>query len=56
MEMKICEYIFWVTCKNAYKRIFRLNFSECLVFQKITQQEHILLKVMDYLQVQGEKN
>ena len=53
--MQLCDDILCITCKNAYNRIFRLNFSECLVFQKITQQEHILLKVMGYLQEQGEK-
>lgn len=55
IDMQVCDDMLCITCKNAYNRIFRLNFSECLVFQKITQQEHILLKVMDYLQEQGEK-
>ncbi len=34
---------------NNRKQIIRLNMENCLVFQKITNQEQILLKVMDYL-------
>ena len=36
-------------CKNTRNMIFQFKFDECLVFQKLTQQEHVILNVLDYL-------
>ena len=30
-------------------RFFQLNFNECLVFQKLTRQEQIILAILDYI-------
>jgi len=38
-----------LTCKNNLNRLFRIRMEECLIFQKITDQEKLLLSVMDYL-------
>lgn len=38
-----------ITCKNQYNRFFQLKMSENIIFQKITNQEKVLLNVMDYL-------
>ena len=39
-----------IRCKNNMNRIFQIRLNENLVFQKITNQEQILLKVVDYLE------
>tara|TARA_B110000305_G_C19332854_1_gene584922 strand:- start:64 stop:483 length:420 start_codon:yes stop_codon:yes gene_type:complete len=39
-----------IKCKNNMNRIFQIKLDECLVFQKLTDQEEILLKVVDYLE------
>jgi len=39
-----------VICKNHYNRMFQLKLGECLVFQKITQQEEVLLTALDFLE------
>lgn len=38
-----------ITCKNYMNRFFQLKMNECIIFQKISDQESLLLKVMDYL-------
>jgi len=38
-----------ITCKNRYNQFFTLKLDECIVFQKITQQEHILLTAIEQL-------
>tara|TARA_B100000530_G_scaffold286739_1_gene201752 strand:+ start:119 stop:559 length:441 start_codon:yes stop_codon:yes gene_type:complete len=38
-----------VTCKNSLNRFFQIRFDECIVFQKLTPNEKVLLSVMDYL-------
>lgn len=39
-----------IKCKNNMNRIFQIRLDQCLVFQKLTEQEEILLKVLDYLE------
>lgn len=39
-----------ITCKNMMNRLFRIKMEECLIFQKLTNQEKLLLSVMDYLE------
>jgi hypothetical protein len=39
-----------ILCKNNMNRFFQVKFDECLIFQKLTQQEQILLTVLDYLE------
>ena len=38
-----------ITCKNGVNVFFKLKVDECIVFQKITQQEHILLAAMEHI-------
>jgi hypothetical protein len=38
-----------IICKNSMNRFISLILEENLVFQKLTQQEEIILKVLDYL-------
>lgn len=38
-----------IKCKNAYHRFFQFEFNKSLVFQKLSQQEKILLSAMECL-------
>jgi len=38
-----------VLCKNNRNNIFQIKFDECIIFQKISQQEYIILQVLDHL-------
>ncbi len=38
-----------VLCKNNRNRIFQIKFDEVIIFQKLSQQEKIILGVLDYL-------
>ena len=48
-EIKITENGTYIVCKNRFNNIIQLKFDECLIFQKISQQEAVILKVLDYL-------
>ncbi len=37
-----------VICKNNQNRIFCMNLDQCIVFQKLSVQEKILIKIIDY--------
>lgn len=47
-DVKISDNILLV-CKNNMNRIFNINMSENLLFQKLTDQEKIILYAMDCL-------
>ena len=36
-------------CKNKSNRFFQIKLDECLVFQKLSEQEKIILNVINYL-------
>lgn len=38
-----------IVCKNNMNRFFEIKMGECLIFQKLSEQEQILLSAMDYL-------
>ena len=38
-----------LVCKGFRQRHFRLNFDECLIFQRLSDQERVLLSAVDYL-------
>ena len=48
-DMKSSNDDIYITCKNNMNRIFRLKMSENIIFQKISDQERVLIKAMDYL-------
>jgi hypothetical protein len=37
-----------IVCKNNMNRIFTLQLSQCFIFQKMNEQEKILIKIIDY--------
>lgn len=38
-----------ITCKNARNQIFHVKFDEIIIFQKLNNQEDVILSVLDYL-------
>jgi len=48
-SVKITEDGMLVMCKNYYGAFFFVNMNECIVFQKITDEERVILSVMDYI-------
>ena len=48
-DIKICNDNVIIVCKNSFNRFFQLKLNECFVFQKITDQEKVLLSALDYL-------
>ena len=38
-----------VVCRNNMHRMFQIKLAESMVFQKLSDQERVLLSVMDYL-------
>lgn len=48
------DYIFennmvYIVCKNSRNIIFRVKFDEIIIFQKLNNQENVILSVLDYL-------
>ena len=39
-----------IRCKNNINMMFQLKLSECIIFQKLTTQEKIILKAINYLE------
>jgi len=48
-DIKILNDGVHIVCRNGYNRFMQLNLDENLVFQKLTDQERIILKTLDYL-------
>jgi hypothetical protein len=38
-----------LVCKNNYNKLMQLKFDECIVFQKLSVQELVILDILDYL-------
>jgi hypothetical protein len=38
-----------ITCKNRMNRLFNLKLEECMIFQKLTSQEEVILSAMKFL-------
>ena len=38
-----------IVCKNFRNRIFTLCLNKCIIFQKINNQEKILIKIIDHI-------
>ena len=50
----ICDIVIkddgvYIVCKNFMHRHYRFKMDECLIFQKITSQEMIILSALDHL-------
>ena len=47
-DIKVNEQVS-LLCKNKLNRFFQIKLDECLVFQKLSEQEKIILNVINYL-------
>tara|TARA_B100001057_G_C22625473_1_gene862308 strand:- start:121 stop:552 length:432 start_codon:yes stop_codon:yes gene_type:complete len=49
-DVKITNGLLYVLCKNVYNRFFQFKFDEVIIFQKLSNQEKIILGILDYLE------
>ena len=49
IDIKILNNGIHVVCKNTYNHRFQVKIDECYIFQKLTDQEQILLMALDYV-------
>tara|TARA_B110000967_G_C18450296_1_gene347569 strand:- start:1 stop:429 length:429 start_codon:yes stop_codon:yes gene_type:complete len=49
VDIKILENGIHIVCKNNMNRIFQIKFDECMIFQKLTNQENVIISVLDYI-------
>ena len=50
IDIKIYENGIHIICKNFKNNKFQIKINECFIFQKITEQEKIILFALDYLE------
>lgn len=48
-DMTATDDTIMIRCKNIYHQFFQFDFNACLVFQKLSNQEKVLLYAMDNL-------
>lgn len=49
-DVKLVKGQLHVLCKNNLNRFFQFKFDEVIIFQKISDQEKIILGILDYLE------
>ena len=49
LDLKLLNNGTHVVCKNNINKVFQIKFDECIFFQKISNQEEIILKVLNYV-------
>ena len=49
IDIKILNNGIHVVCKNGRNQKFQIKIDECYIFQKLTDQEKILLMALDYV-------
>jgi len=48
-EIKITDEGMFIVCKNFMHRYYTFKMEECLIFQKLSQQEQVILSALDHL-------
>jgi len=48
-EIKLTDSGTQILCKNSFNRFMQLKMDECVIFQKINDQENIIINVYSYL-------
>lgn len=48
-DIKIMDEGVFIVCKNFMHRHYTFKMDECLIFQKLSEQERILLSALDHL-------
>lgn len=55
-EIKMTDKGTHITCKNFMHRHYSFYMDNCLIFQKISNQEYIILKALDSINVDEEND
>jgi hypothetical protein len=55
-DIKIADDGVYIVCKNFMHRHYRFKMDECLIFQKLSSQEMIILSALDHLSTEEVKN
>ena len=53
-DIKITDNGVLITCKNFMHRHYTFKMDECLIFQKLTTQETIIINALDHLDKQND--
>ena len=53
-DIKITDNGVLITCKNFMHRHYTFKMDECLIFQKLTTQEKIIINALDHLDKQND--
>jgi hypothetical protein len=54
-DIKIADDGVYIVCKNFMHRHYRFKMDECLIFQKLSSQEMIILSALDHLSAEETK-
>ena len=54
-DIKIADDGVHIVCKNFMHRHYRFKMDECLIFQKLSSQEMIILSALDHLSTEEDK-
>tara|TARA_A100001011_G_scaffold398812_1_gene504624 strand:+ start:1788 stop:2216 length:429 start_codon:yes stop_codon:yes gene_type:complete len=49
-DIMIVNNCIQIQLKNNRNRFFQIKFDECIIFQKLSEQENIILSVLDHLE------
>ncbi len=49
-DIKITDNGILITCKNFLHRHYTFKIDECLIFQKLTSQERVIISALDHLE------
>lgn len=55
-DIKITDNGVLITCKNFMHRHYTFKMDECLIFQKLTSQEKVIISALDHLQKLNANN
>jgi hypothetical protein len=54
-DIKITNNGVLITCKNFMHRHYTFKMDECLIFQKLSSQEQVIITALDHLEKEKEK-
>jgi len=49
LDLKLLDTGTHIVCKNNRNRVFQIKLDECILFQKLSEQEQIILQVFKYV-------
>ena len=55
-EIKIIDDGVLIKCKNFMHRYYTFKMDECLIFQKLTSQEQIIINALDHLETTNDES